>query len=464
MSRPRRRRPVRSVLLLLSGTLAVACADAPSAPFAPPTVQAARGTKATTAGPVVAAVEPAHGKQGETGKVVTITGSGFASGATVAWERDGVADPGVAVRSVVVLSSTQIEATIDIAPDAELDLYDVSVTTLDKKKGIGAEKFEVTLAIVLAQLDNANDASFVRGVNDRGEAVGYSGSMTPAAWSAAGSVWGLGGYGQAWEIDEAGTTIVGAADGYAVIWRRAGDGWAAAERLPLGSGAVGGVAYAVASDALSGAATILAGLESVKGPKGNATYSRPMLWRRAGDAWQRAPLPMPMAGAEVTAHVNDVNEAGEAAGIVDSRELGRRAVHWAADGTPTILGPADTRAQGIDGSGTIVVGTSIDGAVYWRRIAPGAWQGPIPLPGGCSRAMAVDDTQRIVGAGCSLDQVNGSAVVWIPDAGGYTALRLGGLGFGDEGGGGEAISRGGRTIGGGARSVSNVYAAIWRIF
>jgi len=456
MRRLRTHRLRRLALLAASALVVASCTDAAPTPLAPGSPALARATKST--GPVVAAAEPAFGRQGETGKVVTITGSGFAEGATVAWERDGVADPRVAVRAVVVRSATQIDATIDIAPDADIDLYDISVTTLDKKKGIGAEKFEVTLAIVLMNLGSQSDASFVRGVNDRGEAVGYSGSMTPAVWSASGEVWGLGGgAGQAWEIDEAGTTIVGAADGYPVIWRRAGDGWAAVERLPIGTGAVGGIAYAVASDPLTGVATILAGAESVKGSKGNTTYSRPLLWRRAGDAWLRAPLPMPESGVEVTSHVNDVNEAGEAVGIVDSRALGRRAVHWDRDGVPRIIGPADTRAQGIDVTGTIIGGTSSNVGVRWRRAASGAWEGPILLPGDCYRAMAVDDHGRIVGA-CS------SGVVWLPEADGYRLTRLGGLGVGDAGSGGEAISRHGLTLGGGARSVSRTYAAIWRIF
>src|SRR5918992_6287412 len=54
---------------------------------------------ASTTAPSVAAADPAYGRQGDVGYRVRITGSGFEVGAQASWERNGVADPKVAVRS-----------------------------------------------------------------------------------------------------------------------------------------------------------------------------------------------------------------------------------------------------------------------------------------------------------------------------------------------------------------------------
>jgi hypothetical protein len=90
---------------------------------------------------------------------VTITGSGFVSGAQAAWSewRRRPEDPRRFLRGSC--SSTQLTATIDIAPDATIDLYDVSVTNPDKKKGIGYLMFEVTQATAIAGTEVAYGAT-----------------------------------------------------------------------------------------------------------------------------------------------------------------------------------------------------------------------------------------------------------------------------------------------------------------
>ena len=92
------------------------CADPGPAPVLP---TAPNLGKAPTSGPTVSAAAPAYGRQGETGEDVTITGSGFAPGAVATWSRNGDTSK-VSVRSTRYVSSTQLIATLDIAPDADL--------------------------------------------------------------------------------------------------------------------------------------------------------------------------------------------------------------------------------------------------------------------------------------------------------------------------------------------------------
>ncbi len=73
-------------------------------------------------GPSVTAADPAFGREGDVSKQVTITGSGFAPGAQAAWERGGIVDAKIQVLSSQYVSSTQLVATITIAPDAAISL------------------------------------------------------------------------------------------------------------------------------------------------------------------------------------------------------------------------------------------------------------------------------------------------------------------------------------------------------
>jgi len=94
--------------------------------------------------PVVSTVDPAYGRQGEVNKKVRILGSGFDDGSTATWTRNGTADPKVSVNSTRFVSTTELEADITIAEDAEVTLYDIVVETASRKSGIGTELFEVT--------------------------------------------------------------------------------------------------------------------------------------------------------------------------------------------------------------------------------------------------------------------------------------------------------------------------------
>ncbi|HMD69819.1 MAG TPA: IPT/TIG domain-containing protein [Bryobacteraceae bacterium] len=73
--------------------------------------------------PVLTSVSPASGVQG-TSLPVTLAGSNFVTGATVA-----VSNPGVTAGSVTIVSATQITATLTIAANAALGAANVTVTT-----------------------------------------------------------------------------------------------------------------------------------------------------------------------------------------------------------------------------------------------------------------------------------------------------------------------------------------------
>jgi len=108
------------------------------------------GKASTLPTPAVTSTTPSSGEQGEVQKTVVINGSGFAAGAIVAWERGGLADSHITVHSATVVSATRIDAVISIAPDADVTLYDVSVTNVslnERKKGIGTEVFAVKVRV-----------------------------------------------------------------------------------------------------------------------------------------------------------------------------------------------------------------------------------------------------------------------------------------------------------------------------
>jgi probable HAF family extracellular repeat protein len=185
------------------------------------------GTTSTTA-PAVSSVDPTYGQQGETNKKVRVIGSGFDVNSQVEFALDGVSDSyKVRTNSTRFISPTELEADITISSDATLDLYDVVVTSVGGKKGIGTEMFEVTAATSIGTLGGNTAAE---GVNGAGEVVGFSlasgGTQHAFYWSATTEMLDLGA-GHAWAIDEAGLTIAGNAQGHAVLWTKSNGAWSA---------------------------------------------------------------------------------------------------------------------------------------------------------------------------------------------------------------------------------------------
>lgn len=81
------------------------------------------GRVAAAAVPTLTRVNPPTSAQGAT-LAVTLVGTNFVSGATVA-----VSDPEITVTNVTVVSATVITATFTIAADAALGAANVTVTT-----------------------------------------------------------------------------------------------------------------------------------------------------------------------------------------------------------------------------------------------------------------------------------------------------------------------------------------------
>lgn len=400
------------------------------------------------AGPAVTSVDPPYGEQGEVFKRVRILGSGFGANPLVAWERDGVPDPKITVHEAVTVSSTEIQATISIAPDATLDLYDIAVTVAGKK-GIGTESFEVTQAEPIGTFGGNALANVA---NDRGQVVGYSqdasGVVRAFVWPGAGAMVDLGA-GNAYDVDDSGTTIVGyVGNQSAATWSWNGTSWASA-LLPVDAGAVASRALAVASDT-SGMALIIAGVVEVAQKRQRLVW--PRLWRHVGASWARDTLRVPAPYVDVVG-VNTVTASGAVLGNARTAST-TQPVYWDASGTPTLLPKEGSMAYGMNRGATIAVGQSDNQAAYWLATegVGGArtWSGPFFLPGGCSHAIAVDDAGNIAGHGC----------MWRPPYGEVTSLG----GLGDPGSGSHVggMAPNGLVVGGAGLDGRRI-ATVWRV-
>lgn len=424
-----------AVCLLMS----MGCADEPRSSVMP----TAPSFGKVTSGPTVTAATPAFGRQGQTGEEVTITGSGFAPGAVAAWQENGVVTSRINVRQTQFVSSTQLVATIDVAPDADLAFYDIAVTNSDRKKGIGTELFEVTTALALTSL-----SSEALSGNANGEAVGNAGGHG-FYWSEASGLVDIGA-GAPTAIDEAGMTIAGSGPGAAAIWTRSGSAWTLTS-LPKSPASVGGRGGTIASDPVTGVAAVIGGSEDF--PSRNNVQQQPRLWKWIGGGWQKVDLvsPYPSTGG----WVNGVTASGVAVGIVNGL-----AVIWEANGSYTVLAGGGLAA--VNSAGTLAVGFTTRDAAYYKRNAVGdAWSGPFVLPGGCKKARGVDDAGHIVVMGCNAPLTSRltSAVIAPP----YTSLvYLGGLGDVSDGGTVWRVPPGGAYIYGYAPIKGTNTAVRWR--
>lgn len=456
-SSPRFLRATLGVGLATLLSVTFGCADDPVQPHGLPT---AANLKKAPSGPSVSAAMPPYGRQGETGEEVTITGSGFAPGAAATWIRDGDTTK-VTVRSTRYVSATQLVATVDIAPDADLAFYDIAVTNADRKKGIGTEMFEVTTGLNLGSLGGNTNAN---AVSDNGDAVGYtiaSKSQHAFYWSEATGMIDLGGT-NALGIDRAGATIVGNGAGKPLTWTGAGASWTSAV-LPLSPGATGGNATSVASDPTTGLAMIIGGSEGLP-VNHHGSVERPRLWRRTATGWRIDTLPTPFANVSGTfAWVTAVNFNGQATGAVRPGGGDPQAVVWEADGSFTVLGAGG--APGINAAGTLVAGflygTGGGPRYYWRNSVGDAWNGPVVLPGGCYDVTGMDDAGRIIARSCPIPgSSRTTGGVFEPPYTSAPAL-LPGLGDLTEGGVVYGISRNGRFIVGTAKTKPTRVAARW---
>ncbi len=427
-------------LLLLGTATFLGCAENSLPPGPAEGINAAAGGGGKPiSGPSVTAANPSYGHEGDVSKQVALTGSGFAPGAQAAWERDGIVDAKIQVLSTQYVSSTQLVATITITQDAAISLYDVSVTNPDKKKGIGYALFEVTEAIVV------DGTTVLHWTNSNGEMVGGffgSGSVLGDAryWSQGTGLVALTSGTVAWAIDEAGNTITGNAaggtGGFIPIWTRVGGSWVMGS-LPMDPAAVGGNGRGIASDALTGNAIFIAGVENYPGKGKTPGGRRPRVWRLGVSGWERVVL------TSLGTDGNDVVEEISRNGVAVGTSAGHATV-WEPNGlggyTVSALPGSATGANGINSAGDLIVGVQngVSTAYYWQRLPSGGWSAAQTLPIACNGAIDVDDAGRIAANDCVRSSGATSPAVFAPPYTG-TPLWLGGLGK-NNGGHVEAMS------------------------
>ncbi len=92
----------------------------------------------------VTAASPPSGAQDTVSLVVKITGKNFAPGARSEFFKSGTTDPaGVTVRGTQFVSSTEVDATVDIAATAAITSFDIKVTNASGRSGKGGDLFNV---------------------------------------------------------------------------------------------------------------------------------------------------------------------------------------------------------------------------------------------------------------------------------------------------------------------------------
>jgi hypothetical protein len=146
-----------------------ACA-APTSTEGPGSPSYARGS--TSGAPTVTSTNPSSATRGTTIDV-HVLGSGFDASSKAQWAIGGVPSSKVVVNSTHYVNSGEVVANITIATDADLTLYDVIVSAVGGKPGIGSEMFLV--ALEEAELPTAGGPyNAAVAINDQGVIVGMT--------------------------------------------------------------------------------------------------------------------------------------------------------------------------------------------------------------------------------------------------------------------------------------------------
>jgi hypothetical protein len=126
-------------MMVLSWAMVSCAVDEPTAVGRNPGVSLA---KAPPPSVTVTSTDPTYAFQGDSVVTVRVKGTGFAEGAHASWQINGDTTH-VHELNTSFVSSTEVVATIKVDLDAPTALYDVVVTLLNGKKGVGAELFTV---------------------------------------------------------------------------------------------------------------------------------------------------------------------------------------------------------------------------------------------------------------------------------------------------------------------------------
>ena len=123
--------------------LASACAHDPAAPANDDALSISAAKATATADMSVSGATPDSATQDTTLDVV-INGSGFVSGTAANWALAGVQDPAqVRTNSTRYVNSRQLVANITISATATIASWDIVLTAVGKKGGIGTEAFAI---------------------------------------------------------------------------------------------------------------------------------------------------------------------------------------------------------------------------------------------------------------------------------------------------------------------------------
>lgn len=346
----------------------------------------------------VTGTDPDEAEQGETLEV-RILGEGFTEGAAVTWERDGIPDALIAVNSVTFVSETELVASIRIALDTDIGLYDVAVNR-KRKKGVGSEARAVAPDVfeVKEYTPNplgwtgvgvwAGEFSYARSINDHGVIVGGGGDggsqWTAFSWAEdAGIVTFAGNYAEA---------MVTNSDGQIAGYRgHENESIYIGDTFVLHNGALTLIEqleppYLSLPLAINDAGTMVGW--AAKDYYGDPTW--PIVWRRNQDGGYGPPVELPLRDGEVW-EVGEHQEASQAAAINSSGDV------------------VGTLSQG-DGM------DKITRAVLWRARSDGSYEEPIELGGIQSAAFGINDAGWIVGVRGGFEPSGvRKATLWHPD-------------------------------------------------
>ena len=405
----------------------------------------------------VTAVTPDLAPQGAT-LAIEVAGSGFDQGSRVDFLRDGVVEPKLQVNRTTYRTNALLVVDLSVAIDAAPARYDVMVTTSRGKKGIGTERFAVTVPYETLDKSTAISAS-VTHVSTNGWLSGHidfnnacSPYAQPVVWTPAGALLRLplpagtcAGITRGVNRDGAvvGTANISPSQKVAVRWTLDA-GMHVAQTLPLlPSG------YEAGPRSITSAGTI----SSTEGVA---------LWSESA-AWRLAPVPAGFTGCGKTM-VNDAEQLSATC----YTGLTNRAAFWSSvTAQPVVLplppGTTSAWVNAMSGTGVVVgyAEGSMSSAVRWVQ-SGGAWVAEVlPHIGFGARAMGVNDAGVVVGIARTR---NGKwvPVYWTPGSSirmlGTTSWGAGNAVAVSDGAVGFVV--GGRVVTG--KSVTDFFAVRWK--
>ncbi|HEX5820051.1 MAG TPA: hypothetical protein VFY20_14280 [Gemmatimonadales bacterium] len=293
----------------------------------------------------LAAARPATGGSGTGGKVadvkvsavdpdtvaadttldIRVLGSGFTPGSQVAWALKGSTTTKVTTSGPVrFVSASELVAPVTVAADADLTVYDVTVTTSGGKKGIGVEMLLVVASMTALPEPPGISESFATDVADNGVIVGYGSDGTRSTalrWTPNGDSWTVEtlGDGSARAINDAGYVLMHRKDGATGRWHN----WV---RAPGGSETRFDAQDWI--EDISNAGTLI-GWRRFSDTTGVA-----VVWRMSGSGWAEPITFLPPAGYE-SVWFNAIGDRDDIAGraVPSSAPTKEQAVLWLAGGT-----------------------------------------------------------------------------------------------------------------------------------